>query len=278
MSFAIITGVLKDAFGIVIPNQELLFEATKTSETVLNNTSAKVVTDSVGGYSIALSFGTYTLKTKQVREASYKTVASNILVYSTSYSGQDLQFLLLAQADLQNIDQSLIDQLLTIKIDVYAARDETILNAQEAVASETNAAASASAALISKNAASSSATSATVSKNAAATSATDAATSATNAATSAASALTSKNAAASSATAAANSAAGASTSASNAATSANLAGNYAAKLAFFIVETSHNITESYTLTPGRNGISAGPVNLADGVSVIIPNGARWVIF
>lgn len=44
-----------------------------------------------------------------------------------------------------------------------------------------------------------------------------------------------------------------------------------------ILETSQNITESYTLTLGKNGISAGPINLADGVSVIIPDGARWVI-
>lgn len=234
MSFATITGTLKDAFGIVIPNQELLFEATKTSETVLNNTSAKVVTDSVGGYSVELNFGTYTLKTKQVREATYKTVASNILVYSTSYSGRDLQYLLLSQADLQNIDQSLIDQLLTIKIDVYAARDETILNAQEAVASETNAAASASAALISKNAAATSATSASSSANAAASSATNAATSATSAsssatsaASSATSALASKNAAAASETNAAISATNASSSATAASDSATSAASSA---------------------------------------------------
>ena len=44
-----------------------------------------------------------------------------------------------------------------------------------------------------------------------------------------------------------------------------------------IQEFSTNVTSSYTLTTGKQGLSVGPVNLANGVAVTIPSGARWVI-
>lgn len=44
-----------------------------------------------------------------------------------------------------------------------------------------------------------------------------------------------------------------------------------------IYENTNTISESYTLTPGTNGMSVGPVTLASGVSVTVPPGQRWVI-
>lgn len=44
-----------------------------------------------------------------------------------------------------------------------------------------------------------------------------------------------------------------------------------------IQEFSQNVTSSYTLTAGKNGLAVGPLNLANGVQVTIPSGARLVI-
>ena len=43
------------------------------------------------------------------------------------------------------------------------------------------------------------------------------------------------------------------------------------------VENSAIITVSSTINAGNNAISAGPVTVADGVSVTIPSGSRWVV-
>lgn len=43
------------------------------------------------------------------------------------------------------------------------------------------------------------------------------------------------------------------------------------------VETSQNVTASYTLSSGYNAVTAGPVTIATGVVVTIPSGANWVI-
>ena len=37
------------------------------------------------------------------------------------------------------------------------------------------------------------------------------------------------------------------------------------------------ISTSYTLTAGKNAMSAGPINISDGVTVTIPSGAAWSI-
>lgn len=44
-----------------------------------------------------------------------------------------------------------------------------------------------------------------------------------------------------------------------------------------IVETPNTISANYTLTANRNGMSAGPITIASGVTVTVPSGASWVI-
>ncbi len=42
-------------------------------------------------------------------------------------------------------------------------------------------------------------------------------------------------------------------------------------------ENSQVVSTDYTITIGKNAITAGPVTINDGVSVVIPNGSNWVI-
>ncbi len=44
-----------------------------------------------------------------------------------------------------------------------------------------------------------------------------------------------------------------------------------------IYENSQTISASYTLTTNKNGLSAGPLSIADGITVTIPTGSTWVI-
>lgn len=44
-----------------------------------------------------------------------------------------------------------------------------------------------------------------------------------------------------------------------------------------IYENVNTINTNYTLTAGRNGMSAGPITIADGASVTVPDGAAYVI-
>jgi hypothetical protein len=44
-----------------------------------------------------------------------------------------------------------------------------------------------------------------------------------------------------------------------------------------IYENSQTISASYTITSGKNGMSAGAISIADGVTVTIPSGSNWVI-
>jgi hypothetical protein len=43
------------------------------------------------------------------------------------------------------------------------------------------------------------------------------------------------------------------------------------------VETNKNITANYTLSDGFNAMSAGPVVIANGVTVTVPSGSTWTI-
>ncbi|NDB61449.1 hypothetical protein EB001_23870 [bacterium] len=43
------------------------------------------------------------------------------------------------------------------------------------------------------------------------------------------------------------------------------------------VECSANISTSYTITTGRNAMSAGPITLNSGVTVTIPSGSTWTV-
>lgn len=42
-------------------------------------------------------------------------------------------------------------------------------------------------------------------------------------------------------------------------------------------ENDQTITGSYTLTAGKNALSAGNITINDGVTVTIPTGATWSI-
>lgn len=42
-------------------------------------------------------------------------------------------------------------------------------------------------------------------------------------------------------------------------------------------ENSTTVSTSYTLTAGKNAVSAGPITIADGVTVTVPAGSRWAI-
>lgn len=44
-----------------------------------------------------------------------------------------------------------------------------------------------------------------------------------------------------------------------------------------IYENSITITDNYTMTAGKNGLSAGPIEIATGVTVTIPTGSVWKI-
>jgi hypothetical protein len=44
-----------------------------------------------------------------------------------------------------------------------------------------------------------------------------------------------------------------------------------------IWETYNQVDVNYTLTSNKNGMSVGPVIVANGASVTIPDGQRWVI-
>ena len=44
-----------------------------------------------------------------------------------------------------------------------------------------------------------------------------------------------------------------------------------------IYENSQNVASNYTITAGKNAMSAGPITINTGITVTIPTGSRWVI-
>jgi hypothetical protein len=44
-----------------------------------------------------------------------------------------------------------------------------------------------------------------------------------------------------------------------------------------IYENSQTISANYTITSGKNGMSAGAISISNGVTVTIPSGSNWVI-
>ena len=42
-------------------------------------------------------------------------------------------------------------------------------------------------------------------------------------------------------------------------------------------ENDIGVSQSYTITSGKNAMSAGPITLANGVVVTIPNGSTWSV-
>ncbi len=46
---------------------------------------------------------------------------------------------------------------------------------------------------------------------------------------------------------------------------------------YIFYENDTVVTSSYTITTGKNAVTAGPVTIADGVTVTIPDGSSWSI-
>ena len=44
-----------------------------------------------------------------------------------------------------------------------------------------------------------------------------------------------------------------------------------------IYENTQTISSNYTIPTGSSAMSVGPITIASGASVTIPNGSRWVI-
>ena len=51
----------------------------------------------------------------------------------------------------------------------------------------------------------------------------------------------------------------------------------ASSIAGAIYENSQYISANYTISEGKNGMSAGPVTVNNGVTVTVPRGSVWVI-
>ena len=44
-----------------------------------------------------------------------------------------------------------------------------------------------------------------------------------------------------------------------------------------IFENANTVSANYTITTNKNGMSAGPITVASGVTVTVPSGSRWVV-
>lgn len=44
-----------------------------------------------------------------------------------------------------------------------------------------------------------------------------------------------------------------------------------------VFENFTTLTGTYTMTPGKNGFSVGPITIASGSSFTVPSGQRWVV-
>lgn len=42
-------------------------------------------------------------------------------------------------------------------------------------------------------------------------------------------------------------------------------------------ENDQNVTDNYTITSGSNAMTAGPIEIDDGVTVEIPSGSVWTV-
>jgi hypothetical protein len=42
-------------------------------------------------------------------------------------------------------------------------------------------------------------------------------------------------------------------------------------------ENSTTVSADYTITSGKNAVSAGPITIASGVTVTVPSGSRWAV-
>lgn len=54
------------------------------------------------------------------------------------------------------------------------------------------------------------------------------------------------------------------------------AADFGAKAGVFY-ENSTTVDADYTITSGKNAVSAGPVTISSGVTVTVPSGSRWAV-
>ena len=45
----------------------------------------------------------------------------------------------------------------------------------------------------------------------------------------------------------------------------------------FVYENSNTVTQNYTISAGKNGMSAGPITVVPGVEVTVPVGSAWTV-
>lgn len=97
MSTKIVSGILKDAAGVPIPNATLRFLATSTRSTV-NTIYTDYAVGSDGTYTCPVNFGTYTLQVRRYTENQFRTICAN--VYIGEPSQQTLEELIAAQVGI----------------------------------------------------------------------------------------------------------------------------------------------------------------------------------
>ena len=44
-----------------------------------------------------------------------------------------------------------------------------------------------------------------------------------------------------------------------------------------VIEMNNTISSNYTMTAGKNGLTAGPLTINTGVTVTIPTGSTWTV-
>jgi hypothetical protein len=46
---------------------------------------------------------------------------------------------------------------------------------------------------------------------------------------------------------------------------------------YFVYENDQSVTGDYTITTGKNGMTAGPIAVDSGATVTVPNGSTWTV-
>lgn len=60
-------------------------------------------------------------------------------------------------------------------------------------------------------------------------------------------------------------------------TAAKLHADAVVKGAGVFYENDQTVASNYTITAGKNAMSAGPIEIANGIEVTVPNGSTWTI-
>lgn len=96
------------------------------------------MTDATGAYSIAVANGRFIVKLRQSNDIQYKVIASNVVMVD-SFNNKDLNFVIVSQKDLEYADPDIFDDLIQIKAEAVAQRDQAKISETKAKTSEINA-------------------------------------------------------------------------------------------------------------------------------------------